>query len=408
MGAFLGVPLLIGNEVFGNFYLTRDEGDVEFSADDAGLVEGLSSQAALTVAFARQSQEEQRRLFEALVHQAPHAIAYFPADPGEDVYGNPAAERLLGRLTRGNDPTPGYDLAYPDGQPVQPEDHPSTRALKGESVLNMALLVAGPREKPTHVLASAAPVRSDAGTILGAVLVFQDVTSLVDLARLREEFAAIVAHDLRTPVQSVLMQIEKLLLFTSGEAATVPITTLQNMKYSSQRLSRLITDLLDASLIEARRLRVSARAVNLPELVAALVAQVQVLLRGHPVQIDLRGTPPPVAADPLRVEQILSNLLENAAKYSDDGTTIRVIVEPSSGGAAVAIQDSGPGIERQDIPKLFDRYYQAQRARQMQSGSGLGLYVAKGLVEAHGGKLGVESTPGVGSVFRVWLPAATS
>ncbi|MFL5458512.1 MAG: GAF domain-containing protein, partial [Myxococcales bacterium] len=212
MGPFLGVPLRIGEEVFGNFYLAKDEGEEEFRADDARVVEGLGSQAALTVAFARQAQEEQRRLFETLVHQAPHGIAFFPAHPGEDIYANPAAELLLGGLPRGNDPARGYDLAFPDGHLLRPDDYPWSRALSGESVLNMALVVPRPREKPTHVLASAAPVRSDAEAILGAVVVFQDVTSLVDLARMREEFAAIVAHDLRTPLQAVSMQIEKLLL----------------------------------------------------------------------------------------------------------------------------------------------------------------------------------------------------
>lgn len=407
MGAFLGVPLRIGEEIFGNFYLARGEGEAEFSAEDARVVEGLSSQAALTVAFARQAQEERRRLFETLVDQAPHAIAFFPADPRDDVYGNPAAERLLGRFARGKDPARAYDLAYPDGHPVLPDDLPSTRALKGEPVLNVPLLAA-PRVKPTHVLASAAPVRSEAGKILGAVVVLQDVTSLVDLARMREEFAAIVAHDLRTPVQAVLLQIDQLLRYASGEAATVPISTLQTMKHSGQRLARLVTDLLDASLIEASRLRLSLRPVDLPALASALVEELEGLLRGHPVELDLRGAPPAVQADPLRIEQILTNLLENAAKYSADGTTIRVIVEPSTGGAAVAVQDSGPGIEPQDLPRLFDRYYQAQRARELHAGSGLGLYVAHGLVTAHGGRLGVESTPGVGSVFRVWLPAAAT
>lgn len=404
MAAFLGVPLRIGEEVFGNFYLAKSEEDGEFSEEDARIVESFSSQAALTVAFARQASEEQRRLFEALVHQAPHAIVFVPTDPADEAYGNPAAERLLGEVTRGNDPRHTHDFSYPDGQPVAPDDLPSRRALRGEATINMPLLLARTAEKSTHVLVSAAPVLSEAGSTLGAVVVFQDVTSLVDLARLREEFAAIVAHDLRTPVQAVLLQIEKLLLLASGEAASVPVSTLQNMRHSSRRLNRLITDLLDASLIDAHRLRVDARPVNAPELVSSLVEQIRVLLLDHPVQVEIRGQPPRVFADPLRLEQILSNLLENAAKYSEETSPIRLVVEESSGGVAISIHDRGPGIEPEDVPRLFDRYYQSQRARERRTGLGLGLYVAKGLVTAHGGTLGVESTPGVGSVFRFWLP----
>jgi signal transduction histidine kinase len=406
MGSFLGVPLRIGEEVFGNFYLTKDEGAGEFSDEDARIVEGLSAQAALTVAFARQVEEERRQVFEAVVREAPHGIAFFPADPREEVYGNPAAERLLGRLTRSDDPDRTCDIAHPDGHVVPPDEAPWNRALRGESVLNVPLLVARPGERPTHVLASAAPVRAEGAAMLGAVLVLQDVTSLVDLARLREEFAAVVAHDLRTPVQAVLMQVEKLLGVASGEATSVPVSTLQSMRHSGRRLSRLISDLLDASLIEARRLRVSARPVDVPEVVSRLVEQVSILLHGHAVHVEVRGEPPKVHADPVRIEQILSNLLENAAKYSDEGKPIRVVVEPANGGTAISVQDVGQGIDPADMPRLFDRYYQAQRSREKQSGSGLGLYVVKGLVAAHEGKLAVESTPGVGSVFRIWLPGA--
>ena len=112
-------------------------------------------------------------------------------------------------------------------------------------------------------------------------------------------------------------------------------------------------------------------------------------------------------ADPLRLDQIFMNLIDNAAKYSKPGAPIRIVVEPVEEGARVTVIDHGVGIAEDAIPKLFDRFFQVQRAReQKRTGVGLGLYITKGLVDAHGGRITVESEPGRGSRFCVWLPAA--
>ena len=103
----------------------------------------------------------------------------------------------------------------------------------------------------------------------------------------------------------------------------------------------------------------------------------------------------------------MTNLLENAAKYSDEGAAIRILIEPSGCGAALLVEDHGPGIAPEELPRLFDRYFQTQRARAKRRGLGLGLFITKGLVEAHGGTISVESLPGTGSTFRIWLPAAS-
>jgi signal transduction histidine kinase len=102
----------------------------------------------------------------------------------------------------------------------------------------------------------------------------------------------------------------------------------------------------------------------------------------------------------------MTNLLENASKYSAEGSPIRILIASTNGGATIAVQDQGPGISPEELPRLFDRYFQTQRARARRRGLGLGLFIAKGLVEAHGGSISVESIPDVGSTFRVWLPSA--
>jgi signal transduction histidine kinase len=406
MKSFLGVPLRVGDEVFGNFYVSDKQGADAFGEEDARHLERFSAQASLTVAYARQAEQEERKLFEVVVQHAPHGIVYFPADPSGDPLGNPAAERMLGRITRGNDPRRTYDLKHPSGIPFEDGELPSSRALRLEAVINVEAVVERHRGIAIPALISAAPVRSESGAKLGAVVIFQDITALKQLQHLSQDFLAMVAHDLRTPLQSVLMQIEALLRRSEGEAAHVPMTTLRAMRRNGQQLERLVSDLLDASRIDAHGITVDVTAVRLPDLASSIVSQVEGTLGTHSISIEVSGDPPPVAADPRRVEQVVTNLLENASKYSTEGTPIRILVAPSGSGAMLAVQDQGPGISPEELPRLFDRYFQTQRVRAKRRGLGLGLFIAKGLVEAHGGTIGVESVPGVGSTFRVWLPAA--
>jgi PAS domain S-box-containing protein len=406
MTSFLGVPLRLGADVFGNFYVADKQPAGEFTETDERLLERFSEQASLTVAFARQLEDEERLLLQAVVDHAPYGLVYFPADPHAEPFGNPAARRMLGRITRGDDPDRTYDLRYPDGRPVPVDQLPGLRALRDDVVINLEVVIARRDGTSLQGQISAAPVRSPGGLRLGVVAVYQDISARKELERVREDFAAIVAHDLRTPLQSVLLQIDVLLAQAIGEASTVPVSTLQTMKRSGHRLERITRELLDASRIDAGRVVLDRREVRLPELVPALVEQLQDALGTHPVTVEIAGAPPPVSADPVQIEQIVTNLLENSSKYSAEGSPIRIVLGAERGGAALTIADRGPGIAPEELPHLFDRYFQTQRAREAKRGLGLGLYITRGLVEAHGGTIAAESTPGVGSVFRIWLPAA--
>lgn len=226
-----------------------------------------------------------------------------------------------------------------------------------------------------------------------------------EIERLREEFAAVVAHDLRTPINSILLQLDILQSHAGGAEVQIPVSSLERLRRSGERLAQMVKDLLDATRIEAVRLSLQPEIVSLPEAVRNLVDRIVPALGNHPVDVVVEQRPPRVAADPARLDQILTNLLDNAAKYSDEGRPIVVRVRPDGAGALVSIEDHGTGIAAAELPKLFDRFYQAKRARLKKSGLGLGLYIAKGLVEAQGGRITVESVPNEGSTFRVWLPS---
>jgi signal transduction histidine kinase len=140
--------------------------------------------------------------------------------------------------------------------------------------------------------------------------------------------------------------------------------------------------------------------------VREVVDHVQPAVRDHPIHVEAEASIPNVLVDPARFEQILTNLLENAAKYSASGAAIEVSVKGGDREVDIAVRDHGIGISSEELPRLFDRFYQTERARRRQSGLGLGLYIARGFVHAHGGHLSVESTVDHGSTFHVFLPAA--
>lgn len=406
MTSFLGVPLRLGHRVFGNFYLGDKRGGAAFTEEDARLVERFGAQAALTVAYARQARREERRLFDVLMHHAPHGIVYFPADPAGEVLGNPAAERMLGRLTRGNGPARTYELKHPDGTPFADEELPSTRALRLEAVTNAEVIIERRGGPAIPALASASPVVSESGAELGAVVIFQDITALKRLRRLSRDFLALVAHELRVPLQSILMQLELLLRRSAGGVpARVPHPTLEAMKRSARQLERLVRDLVEASRIDAHGIAVDLSTVRLPELVSSVVSRIEGVLPNHALEVEVVGNPPPVKADPRRVEQILTNLVENASKYSAERAPIRVVVADHDAVVTMSVVDQGPGVPAEELPKLFDPWFQAQNVPKGR-GLGLGLFITKGLVEAQGGTIEVESAAGVGTTFRVSLTAA--
>jgi signal transduction histidine kinase len=167
----------------------------------------------------------------------------------------------------------------------------------------------------------------------------------------------------------------------------------------------MIRDLLDSSLVESRRLTLMRRRVNLAELVSDVVERNAGLTRNNVVTVTVRSKIPPVSADPGRIEQVLTNLLTNAAKYGDPRSNIDVTLDVEGDTAKIGVSNRGPGIWPEDIPTVFNRFLRTRSAQQRtREGLGLGLYIAKGLVEAHGGRIWVESTPGDTTTFWFTLP----
>jgi signal transduction histidine kinase len=248
------------------------------------------------------------------------------------------------------------------------------------------------------------------GRLLGRVWFFRDVSARrraeTALANLRNEFLAMVVHDLRSPIQSILFQVNLLLKNANLAAGKGAVSPLHRVERSAVRLAGLVNDLLDMTRIDLKTLVLDPRPLALDDLVHVLVEEIGPGLGRHAVEVRIEGSLPIVSVDRLRFAQILTNLLDNAAKYSPDGAPIEVILAPCDGGATVSVRDHGVGIASADLPRVFDRFFQAQDARAKGLGVGLGLFITKTLVDIHHGRLTVESEPDRGSTFRVCLPAS--
>jgi signal transduction histidine kinase len=173
---------------------------------------------------------------------------------------------------------------------------------------------------------------------------------------------------------------------------------------SAIQLNRMIADLLDVSRIESRRLTLDCQLVDFPAFVRTVVERSAALTAGHPVRVTIVGEIPPLELDPGRIEQVLGNLISNAAKFGYSDTEIVLAVERRDAEIEISVTNQGPGIAPEELPKLFRRYYRTAEARAAQvAGIGLGLYITKGLVEAHGGRIWAESIPGQTTTFRFTL-----
>jgi PAS domain S-box-containing protein len=242
---------------------------------------------------------------------------------------------------------------------------------------------------------------------LGTVSVFRDVTAEVEARRAKTEFVSTVSHELRTPMTSVKGYVELLLMGAVGVLTDDQQHFLSIVRNNTDRLTKLVDDLLDISRIESGRMALSPENVS----VGALVDQVLVGMetraadKGLTVQSDVPPELPQVIADPDRVVQILTNLVVNACYYTPPSGEVTVSVREQDDMVHISVSDTGIGIAPQDQEKIFDRFFRADDAVvQGAPGTGLGLCIVQSLVEMHGGQVWVESEMGEGSTFTFTLP----
>ncbi len=245
------------------------------------------------------------------------------------------------------------------------------------------------------------PLRDTTGRIVGVIGVAHDVTDR-SLRRLQDEFLALASHELRTPLTPLQGYLELLasLARPGTPGAHYAAASLEQVG----RLKVLVGDLLDVGRLQTGKLRIDKASLDLGPVVASAIVTARMEAPGQLIVLD--ADPAVVVdGDATRLEQVALNLLSNAVKYAPEGSRVEVRVEARDGWAEVRVSDDGPGIAAADLPHLFSRFYQGARAdAPSRQGLGLGLFIARELVTAHGGTIGVTSEEGRGTTFTVRLP----
>ncbi|MRG93653.1 sensor histidine kinase [Polyangium spumosum] len=388
----------------------RKDGTVFPVVIDATAVKDSAGNVLYRAAYVQDITEEhetrraQARLA-TIVESAGEAMIVEALD-GAVLTWNPAAERIF-----------GYSAAEMIGQSilrvVPPEERAPREALlekllRGEEVHGVEVVRLRKDGARIPVSLSLTRLRDGSGGDGNICAIERDISAQKaaeeELSRLREEWAAVISHDLRQPVSAIRLSVATLSRAEPCDQARVAI---ERIRIASDRLVRMIDDLLDVSRIAANQLTIRPAVVCLPEIVEQVLETLpEVAPR---CRVDIPRDAPKAWADPDRVVQVLCNLLSNAGKYSTPGTEILLVVERAGDAVRVTVTNVGPGIPKEEQQELFHRFSRTRGARAGKiAGLGLGLYISKGLVEAQGGQIAVESTPGRTTSFSFTLPLAVS
>jgi signal transduction histidine kinase len=253
-----------------------------------------------------------------------------------------------------------------------------------------------------------APSKSDEFGQLAAS--FTEMTrQLSELDKLKAEFVSVASHELKTPINVMIGYLQLLEEGVYGQVDERHAEVHRTLVAQANTLARLVKQLLDVSRFEAGGGRLELRSVNLDSMLAELERSFHVLAIQREIAFRVEreeGLPREVYWDDDRINEVLGNLLSNAFKFTPHGGTVSLTIEPDNGSVIMRVQDTGAGIPPEQLPRIFEKFYQADNQRAARAGgAGLGLAIAKEIVEAHGGWISCESTLGVGTTFTIRLPA---
>ncbi|MFZ6182187.1 PAS domain S-box protein [Nannocystis pusilla] len=401
MHSFLGVPILYEGRSRGNLYLADKQGG-EFTAEDQQALELLAARAGAALETARLYHETTQATtwLRGAIDGIPEAVVL--VDAGGRMSFN-AAARELAPAEDGDAPS-RLPLYEPTGAPLADDALPLSRALRdGVTTIGMECVGQTRRGPRVPLLASASPLRDEHGRLVGAVCVLRDISSLKEIERLREQWTAGVAHELRQPVQVIHACARTIARAGASERDPLTAKSAARILAAAGRLERMIKDLLDAARIEARQLSLRSESIDVGAVLAEVVARIAEST-DRSLRLDVAPALPRVRGDAGRIEQIAENLLTNALKYGDPGGAIVVEVRPHGHEVMVSTINQGQRLLAAEIDCLFKRFYRSSAVAAVE-GLGLGLYIAHGLVEAHGGRIWVESGD-TSTSFRFTLPLA--
>jgi len=403
----VGLPLIVRKQVIGVIFIFRNYPGI-FSANDTALLQSFADQAAIAVQnaqlYTQVSREKQR--MDALLDSAADGILILAPDHTIERC-NPAFSRLIGKQV---DTMRGRKheeiirwLHHEDGMTLE-------QAEMGGWPLtpNATLYVEGDLDRPNGIPLPVgityAPLLGPEGKLVNIIATVRDITRFREAEELKSTFISVISHELKTPVALIKGYVGTLRREDATWDPAIVKDSLEVIEEEADRLTELIDNLLDASRLQAGALSINLTDVILSALVERIAERFRTQSVRHHIVVDFPSNFPVILADEDRIEQVLSNLLSNAIKYSEEGGEIRISGQVRPQQVIVCVSDQGPGIAPDDIPHVFDRFYRSSRAARTTKGAGLGLFLARAVVEAHGGRIWVDPRPGDGARICFSLP----
>ena len=416
MMSLLTTPIRHMGERVGNIFVGEKKGGKEFTPEDEETLVMFASQAALVIANARRYREERkaRADLEALVNTSPVGVVVFNARTGEPVSINQEAIRIVSDLLvpdrSAEELLNVLTVRRADGREISLTELPLAHVLSASTTVRAEEIeILAPDGRSVTTLINATPIHSEEGAVESVVVTLQDLTPLEEIERMRAGFLGMVSHELRRPLTSIKGSAATLLEASSDLAPAESKQFHRIINEQADYMRSLISDLLDVAHIEMGTLAVDPQ----PTVVADIIddARNSFLSEGarSNIRIDLAPDLPLVLAEKRRIVQVLINLLANAAAYSKESSTISVSATPVESHVTFSVIDQGIGVSAERLPNLFRKFsHFSEKDREADgdsSGTGMGLAICKGIVEAHGGRIWVESDgPDLGSRFTFTLP----
>lgn len=409
LGLLTGVvlPLIARRQVVGVLFIFRNyQGG--FSANDTALLQSFADQAAIAVHNAQlytQVRDEKRRM-DALLDSVADGIFILAADHTIE-HCNPAfarmldlpREQFLGRdhanVIRWVKHKDGLTLeqAEAGGWPLTPH---ATLYVEGDLDRRTGV--------PLPVGITYAPLLSPDGRLVNIIASVRDITRFREADELKSTFVSVVSHELKTPVALIKGYVSTLRREDASWDREIVQDSLEVIEEEADRLTELIENLLDASRLQAGSLSINMTDVNLAELSERIASRFRTQSSQHTITVSFSENFPLILGDEDRLAQVLSNLVSNALKYSPQGGEVRIGGQVRPEQVIICVSDQGPGIAAGDIPHVFDRFYRSAEMARRTKGAGLGLYLARAVVEAHAGRIWVDPKPDAGARICFSLP----
>jgi two-component system, NtrC family, sensor histidine kinase KinB len=282
------------------------------------------------------------------------------------------------------------------------QTHLAVKAISMDSALALTV-----NNTIRHYLLEATPVDDKEGNLIGMVVFMGDVTHLMETDRIKSDFVSTASHEFRTPLTSITLSVGLLLDRTVGTVNDKQAQLLQIIQEDCNRLNNLVSELLDLSRMESGKIVMTKESANLFKIIEASIQPLQIQLAEKKISLDVQSRIkdlPMLVVDASRIAWVFNNIISNAIRYTPEGGLISIDAFVEGEWILVSVKDNGIGIPQEYQSKIFDKFVQIKNNDEYTSGAGLGLAIVRDIIQAHGGKIWVESELGVGSTFQFTIP----